>query len=330
MVLAEIQDRGRKGLCGRRAVLQGGLWCIVRSLERDRNYTKSRVLECRASSEISRAGETVLSIVSTPTAHSWLVLCCSYTHISLGWGRCTQGPHKFICYFLAINDYLKMVCFSFVMWGLTSPKALKCFSIRIKRKKQKCYFCRIPQKNHTGTWEKPGKELLQDTLPWRVNRSLWNHTAPCSSVSDYGETWLNEDLIWHTLVLAQLPVCLSFSRPSVSYLLPNSIHLSLIFPKVNIFLFRTSLCLFFKFLLPLSLKALTYSIQYSVSACCLLQSSAAPYRLSSFFAVSIACFCHTEEHYQTEQLQSSSSTPYYKSQRTAPLSFKPLFPFLTM
>lgn len=37
------------------------------------------------------------------------------------------------------------------MWGLTSPKALKCFSIRIKRKKQKCYFCRSPQKKHTGT-----------------------------------------------------------------------------------------------------------------------------------------------------------------------------------
>lgn len=39
MVLAEIQDGGRKGLCSRWAVLQGGLWCIVRCLERDRNYT---------------------------------------------------------------------------------------------------------------------------------------------------------------------------------------------------------------------------------------------------------------------------------------------------
>lgn len=84
-------------------------------------------------------------------------------------------------------------------------------------------------------------------------------------------------------MLAQLPVCLSFSRPSVSYLLPNSIHLSLIFPKVNIFLFRISLCLFFKFLLPLSLKALTYSIEYSVSACCLLQSSGCTLSTQFFF-----------------------------------------------
>lgn len=269
MVLAEIQDRGRKGLCGRRAVLQGGLWCIVRSLERDRNYTKSRVLECRASSEISRAGETVLSIVSTPTAHSWLVLCCSYTHISLGWGRCTQGPHKFICYFLAINDYLKMVCFSFVMWGLTSPKALKCFSIRIKRKKQKCYFCRIPQKNHTGTWEKPGKELLQDTLPWRVNRSLWNHTVPCSSVSDYGETWLNEDLIWHTLVLAQLPVCLSFSRPLFHTHCPiQFIYLSF-FQKLTFFYLERPFAYFSNFCCPYRLRPshTVYSIQCLPVAC---------------------------------------------------------------
>lgn len=168
------------------------------------------------------------------------------------------------------------------------------------------------------------KQLLQDTLPWRVKRSLWITWHSVKRVSDYGETWLNEDLIMTHFNVGSAPS--SSLILNVFCFIPTAQfnHLSLIFLKVNIFLFRISLCLFFKFLLPLSLTALIYSIQYSVTDCCLLQSSAAPYRF--------IFFCLLLPHWGTLSNWATLILLVFTSvevpENSSPL--KPLFPFLMM
>lgn len=113
--------------------------------------------------KLSRIGDIIM-------ARSWFATELQLNKTSTsGWD--TEGSHTLTCYFLGIDDYLKIVCFSFVMWGfnLTSPNPWHVPVSGIRGKETKVWFLQDSPEEHTGTWAKSVESCCRPglLLPWR-------------------------------------------------------------------------------------------------------------------------------------------------------------------